>query len=476
MLFSSLLFIFNFLPVVMVGNFLLRRHRRAQNIFLLLASLYFYAWGEPWFVLVMVLSIAGNYLCGLKVVPGESRKRRTYLVAGVAFNLLVLFIFKYLDFFIANINHVFSLELPLFHLRLPIGISFFTFQALSYVVDVYRGVSAVRRNPLDVGLYISLFPQLVAGPIVRYETIAEQLSGREESFDVFAQGVRRFIVGLGKKVLLANSVAVVAKHAFAVEDASALSAMLAISGMVAFTLQIYFDFSGYSDMAIGLGMMFGFHFPENFNYPYIAATVTEFWRRWHISLGTWFRDYVYFPLGGSRVAGTARMVFNLFVTWCLTGLWHGASWNFVAWGLLYFALILAERLMGIAGGVGNAWGRALWRCVVLLMVMLGWVLFRANNLTHALDYIAGMGCLNGNAFVDDVALLFLREYWFFFAVGILLACPVFPWLRAKVEGARNARLSAWYDGAYCVGLFAVFFLSVAYLVQDIHNPFIYFNF
>ena len=353
MLFSSLEFLIAFLPIVLFGYFVLfRRWRPAQNVFLLLASLVFYAWGEPKFVFVLIGSILLNWLMGLLADKHRGRKAlaRAWIALDVTGNLGLLFIFKYLMFTLNNVNSLFGTALPVPTIALPIGISFFTFQAMSYVIDVYRGDGQVQKNPLYVGLYIALFPQLIAGPIVRYQTVADEIRNRKETWADFAEGVQRFMVGFLKKVLLANTMAIIADGVF--DSKTPVCAAASALGLIAYTLQIYYDFGGYSDMGIGLGRMFGFHFLENFNYPYISTSITEFWRRWHISLGTWFRDYVYIPLGGSRVK-KPRLVFNLFVVWMLTGIWHGANWTFVTWGFLYFVLLTFEKLTGFAKGDGK---------------------------------------------------------------------------------------------------------------------------
>jgi D-alanyl-lipoteichoic acid acyltransferase DltB (MBOAT superfamily) len=315
---------------------------------LLFASLFFYAWGEPYFVLVMLLSITANYSFALLVYKVKDRNEfyaKVFVFFMLVFNLCIFFVFKYLGFFITTINSIFHVELYVPQIRLPIGISFFTFQAMSYVFDVYRNKTEIQKNLLYVGLYISLFPQLVAGPIVRYQTVANQILHRNESIDDFSKGVVRFARGFCKKMLLSNTLAVIADKAFSITEFSEMSMSFAWLGILAYTLQIYYDFSGYSDMAIGLGRMFGFHFEENFNFPYTAKSVTDFWRRWHISLGLWFRDYVYFPLGGSRNLPVKRVVFNLFVVWLLTGLWHGANWTFIIWGLYWYLLLVIEKFI-----------------------------------------------------------------------------------------------------------------------------------
>ena len=345
MLFSSLEFLFFFLPICIGGYYLLPR--RLKNAWLLAASLFFYAWGEPTFVAVMVASIVMNYLLALIIASSRLPQfwRRLALQGGIVMNLALIFVYKYANFATGVLREVFpSLQgaIPQTSILLPIGISFFTFQALSYLVDVYRGIPA-QKNPVNLALYIALFPQLIAGPIVRYNTVAEQIVFRHESFDKFASGIGRFLIGFNKKMLLANFFAITADRFFAAKGLSVCGAWL---GAVAYTFQIFFDFSGYSDMAIGLGRMFGFEFLENFNYPYISRSITEFWRRWHMSLGSWFRDYLYFPLGGSRVDKRSRLVFNLSVVWLATGVWHGANWTFILWGVLYGVLIIGEKLSG----------------------------------------------------------------------------------------------------------------------------------
>ncbi|MBQ5312118.1 MAG: MBOAT family protein, partial [Oscillospiraceae bacterium] len=386
MLFSSPIFLFAFLPVTLGLYYL--SGKRYRNVILLVMSVLFYAWGEPDFILILGVSVCANHYFGLLAEKYRGTSSgKAVIVLDVLWNTGIFFIFKYLDFTLRNINAVTGADLTLPGIALPIGLSFFTFQAMSYVFDVYRGKRS-QRNILDTALYIMFFPQLIAGPIVRYETVAEQINDRRENTDDFIYGIRRFTIGLAKKVILSNSCAVVADIGFD-GDASALPAWLAWLAALSYSLQIYFDFSGYSDMAIGLGRLFGFHFNENFDHPSCAKSVSEFWRRWHISLGTWFRDYVYFPLGGSRVSSKLRLVMNLFVVWMLTGIWHGASWNFVAWGLMYFVLITFEKLTGISKGTKRI-PSVFCRIPTLLFVLLGWVLFRANGLHNAMDFFVSM--------------------------------------------------------------------------------------
>lgn len=472
-LFSSLPFLIVFLPVVLFGYFVvLRKWRVAQNVFLLLASLVFYAWGEPKFVFVMIGSILFNWLMGLLIDRCRDKKAAKALVAlDVAGNLGLLFVFKYLMFTLNNINSLFGTSLTVPTITLPIGISFFTFQAMSYVLDVYRGDGKVQKNPLYVGLYISLFPQLIAGPIVRYQTVAEEIENRRETWTDFSDGVVRFMVGFLKKVLLANTMGLIADGIF--DSAEPVSAAASWLGLIAYTLQIYYDFAGYSDMGIGLGRMFGFHFLENFDYPYISTSITEFWRRWHISLGTWFRDYVYIPLGGSRVK-KPRLVFNLFVVWALTGIWHGANWTFVVWGLLYFVLLTFEKLTGVEKKLKSKAWLPLKYIYTMVFVCLGWLVFRAESLSDALAYFKTMLGI-GTTMVDDTFLFYTDNYLVLLLAAAVFAVPVAPWLRKKTDRLSKAPKTVC-DVAYTVMLLALFLVSISYIVKGSYNPFIYFNF
>ena len=470
MLFSGSEFLFFFLPGVIFSYYVLcGKNRCLQNMLLLIASLFFYAWGEPRFVFVMMLSILANWFFGLLVHRFKSRKAagRTIITAATVFNLGVMFVFKYMLFALNTANSLFGISLSVPVIALPIGISFFTFQAFSYVLDVKRGVGEVQRNPIYVGLYVSFFPQLIAGPIVRYETIAYEIKHRKETLDDFTSGVTRFIVGFLKKVLLANTMAVIAKNAFDSQDT--LSVGLAWLGVFAYAFQIYFDFSGYSDMAIGMGKMFGFHFLENFDYPYISKSISEFWRRWHISLGTWFRDYVYFPLGGSRVASKARLVFNLFVVWLLTGIWHGANWTFILWGLMYFALITFEKLTGFEQKLKKfGWLKYIY---TMTFVLFGWVLFRAQNLTAAGEYFMAMFGLAGNPLIDDALRVNLYQNLVFLAACAVFSLPTAKLLREKIDNRSKAA-----EIIYVIVLMTLLLVAVSYLVKGSYNPFIYFNF
>ena len=467
MIFSSAEFLFLFLPCVLLVYYNpFFRGRRFRNIFLLLVSLFFYAWGEPVNVVLLLASIAANWFFG-RMVEGEGPRRRFWLWAAVVLNLAGLFIFKYLGFVCRNLGAL-GLPMPEIDLALPIGISFYTFQAMSYVIDVYRRRSPAQRSVLDVGLYVSFFPQLIAGPIVRYETIAQEIHGRRETWEDFRGGVPRFIAGLGKKVILSNNMAILADAAF--DTLPSLSAPMAWLGTVAYGLQIYFDFSGYSDMAIGMGRMFGFHFLENFDRPYLAVSITDFWRRWHISLSTWFRDYVYFPLGGSRVDKRWKHIRNLFVVWLLTGIWHGAAWTFVLWGLYYFVLLVLEKY----GGLGRGWPKALQWLYTMFLVNLGWVLFRAESLSVAVPYLTAMFTPAAGGW-DGYATLFLTDNLPILAAGVLFSAPVAPWLGRRAERWRGLPALV-RDVAYPLLLVALLAVSASFIVKGTYNPFIYSNF
>ena len=466
MVFSSASFLIFFLPCLLVLYFLVpRRCRYLRNLILLAFSLAFYACGGPKFLLLMLLSIAINYAGGLLAGPAHRpRTRRLGMTLAVVLGLALLGWFKYAGFF-GEMLHALLPVVPVPQVTLPIGISFFTFQGLSYVIDVYRGDAAVQRDPLKLALYIAFFPQLVAGPIVRYTTVAEEIDERHESVSEFSAGAVRFLFGLGKKMLLANAVARIADAAFAAVMPSVLFAWL---GAVAYTFQIYFDFSAYSDMAIGLGRMFGFHFLENFNYPYVARSVTEFWRRWHISLSTWFRDYVYIPLGGNRCS-RVRNVWNLFVVWFLTGMWHGASWNFIAWGLWFFVLLVGEKLL---------WGKALERlpslvrhAYAMVLVVFSWVLFRAETLTAAAAYFAAMFGSSG-VWCGSRAVYYALEFWPELLCCCIAALPVKQWLETvlqKWDAAPARAVLTWGPKLAAMALLACSYCKLVYgIVQSLH--------
>ncbi len=473
MLFSSIEFLCGFLPLVLLLYYLLPG-RRLKNRFLLLASLGFYAWGEPVYVLLMLFCIAGNYTLGL-LAQGRrgTSPGRAVMCAMLVFNLGLLGVFKYAGFIAASLNGALGLTLPVPQVVLPIGISFFTFQGMSYVIDVYRGEAQARRNLLDVGLYVSFFPQLIAGPIVRYNTIAAEIDGRRENWRDFCGGIDLFIIGLAKKVLLANNFAIVADKIFDAGGYAAISVGAAWIGAIAYTLQIYFDFGGYSDMAIGLGRMFGFHFLPNFNYPYIARSVTEFWRRWHMSLSSWFRDYVYIPLGGNR-HGMGRQVLNLLAVWLLTGLWHGANWTFVAWGLYYFCFLVIEKLTGLSKRLPKV--PLFSNLLVLLIVICGWVLFRAPDIAAAGEYLGAMFGVFGNPLADETFWYQFGENKVQLVLAVLAATPVLPWLGCKLPRIQTALGGRVFGVTRDCFLLLIFLLALAALAKGSYNPFIYFNF
>ena len=459
MLFSGLTFLYYFLPAVLIAYFLVPDGWK--NGVLLFFSLFFYAWGEPKLALLMVVTILVFYLCGLAIgrANGQAARKR-WMIVSVAIGLGLLGLFKYADFFIGSVNAVTGLSLPLLRLVLPIGISFYTFQCISYTVDVYRGDAAAQKNLISFGCYVSLFPQLIAGPIVRYTDVARELEGRSHSMEAFTLGLRRFLFGLGKKVLLANQFGALTTL---YRDSKAQSVLYCWLYALAFALQIYFDFSGYSDMAIGLGQIFGFRFPENFNYPYLSRSITEFWRRWHMTLGGWFRDYVYIPLGGNRVS-KPRWFLNILAVWMLTGLWHGASWNFVLWGLVFAVFLLLEK--GIPGlrrlpkGLSNAY--------VMLVVVLSFVLFNAESISQAGQDLAGMFGRAGLPLVTTESLYQLRSFAVLFLLGILGATPL-----PKKWGEAMAQKAPWLDAA---AMLALLLVCTAYLVDGSFNPFLYFRF
>ena len=465
MLFSSTTFLVLFLTGTLLVYYLIpRAWRWGRNLLLLGVSLVFYWWGEPKFVVVMVASILANYLFGLWVHHAKQAGKsvRPAIVCTVIANLSILFVFKYLNFTLRNLK-LLGLPVEVTNIVLPIGISFFTFQAMSYVFDIALDAGRVQKNPLNVGLYIALFPQLVAGPIVKYETVADEIMHRRENWEDFSEGVRRFLIGVAKKVLLSNQMALVADAAF---GSAAPSAAFAWLGSICYTLQLYYDFAGYSDMAIGLGRMFGFHFLENFNYPHISRSFSEFWRRWHISLSSWFRDYVYIPLGGSRV-GKARQVRNMFIVWMLTGVWHGANWTFILWGLSCFALLAAEKYLGL----GRKLPRAGQHIYALLCINLTNMLFRSENLTHAGNYLMAM--LGKNGLTCEYAPFYLKEAFVFLFFSILFAMPVAKWIEKKMARSPVPIVT---DVLYAAVLMGVFLVAMAYLVKGTYNPFIYFNF
>lgn len=477
MLFTSLAFLLYFFPLSIAAYYACKFSRTLQNIMLFFFSLVFYAWGEPRYVVLVLFSILLNYFLGLLLFRLKQKTfKRVTLTVGIVANLSVLFFFKYLGFVISNINPLFHTDLPVTQFVLPIGISFYTFETISYIVDVYRGTINVQNNPLFLGLYITFYPHLTAGPIIRYNTIEDQIRYRKETFQKFSYGFCRFILGLSKKLLIANNMSIVADRIYSLADTQTIPGDLAWVGSIAYTLQIFFDFSAYSDMAIGIGYMFGFTLPENFNYPYISRSITEFWRRWHISLSQWFRDYVYFPLGGSRVPNLNLLIRNLFIVWVLTGTWHGANWTFIAWGFMYFVLLAFERITGLNDRQEKSRKEVVIRWIYTMMfVNLGWVLFRSPDIASAFRFMAAM--FTPTHFFSGYAWMFLKEYSVFFIAGLVFSLPVgrrFNYLlvNRQIAGVPGMLLM-W---CYPILLLSLFVISIIYIIKGSYNPFIYFNF
>lgn len=470
MVFSSLFFIFAFLPVTIFLYYLVSEH--FKNIVLLSASLFFYAWGEPVYVLLMCSSIIINYYIGIRIRlcrgNASRQKRKLLLIMCLVFNLGCLAYFKYFGMIISTITSIGGWDLNLSIPSLPIGISFYTFQIISYVIDVYREKIKPQKNVIIFALYVTMFSQLVAGPIVNYADIESQLVERSMTFRKFISGFQRFLGGLAKKVLLANNIGILWSEVKTMPSTE-ISVLMAWVGIIAFTLQIYFDFSGYSDMAIGLGKMLGFKFKENFSYPYISQSVSEFWRRWHISLGYFFREYVYIPLGGSRVSKW-KLIRNLFIIWFLTGLWHGASWNFVLWGLYFGTLILLEKLF--LDKIIQRWPKFVRHIYLLLFVVIGWVFFEFANINDILGYLRIMFGMGSNAFIDSQVIVKLETYAVLYITCII---AVSPWPKKLAISFKRIHCNI-YKLAVSVHYCLLLFFSTAYMVGSTYNPFIYFRF
>lgn len=467
MVFSSLIFLWMFLPVVFILYFTAKESYR--NVILLAASLFFYAWGEPVYVFIMILSILVNYYFGLKIGTDDEKKRKLALTAGVVINLALLGVFKYSGFFTENVNAIFGLQVEIKKLPLPIGISFYTFQSISYLVDIYRRVCAPQKNIVKMGLFISFFPQLIAGPILKYYDIASQIDKRSVTLPLFNEGAIRFLQGLAKKVIIANVMAKTADEIFGlgIGDISTPTAWI---GIVAYSFQIYFDFSGYSDMAIGLGKMFGFNIHENFNHPYISTSIKDFWRRWHISLSTWFKEYLYIPLGGNR-EGTLKTYRNLMIVFFLTGLWHGASWSFVVWGLFHGTFLVLERIFPIEKVLHFRLFQSIY---TLLVVMIGWVFFRADDLTAALAYLNRMFI----PYEMDSYGKYLSNEFVYVAIIAFVACGFGALAYKKLfETVKKVQIGELVlkavNPAFCI---VIAYFSVLLLASNTYNPFIYFRF
>lgn len=463
MLFSSMTFVFMFLPLV-CALYLLSK-KELHNPILLVASILFYAWGEPQFLAIMLITIILNYYGA--IIVEKSVNKKIPLIITIISNLGFLIYFKYFNFILDNLNALLHSNIDPLNIIMPIGISFYTFQALSYVIDVYRGECKAQKDIYKLALFICLFPQLIAGPIVKYHDIADQIDDREVNFDKVTLGVKRFIIGLAKKMLIANTMGAIADKIF-MQPADSFTPLTAWLGALSYTMQLYYDFSGYSDMAIGLGLIFGFTFMENFNYPYISKSITEFWRRWHISLSTWFKQYVYIPLGGNR-KGNNRTYINLFIVFLLTGIWHGASWNFVFWGIWNGFFIILEKATGWCNETGNRFVNILKHIYTIFVFVIGWVMFRSEDMTYALTYIKNMfGLID----VHDVTynMIYYGDYIeiFIFITAILCAMPFFKNMIYKEKKCIKFAVNIW--------LLLLFIISAASIANSTYNPFIYFRF
>lgn len=460
MVFSSITFLFYFLPIVLALYYLVPN--KFKNLILLISSFIFYFYGEPKYVLLMAFSIISTYICGILVDKYRGTKTaKLFLILEIIISIGLLIYFKYADFIINNINLWLSQKIDLINVLLPIGISFYTFQMISYVVDIYRGEVKVQKNILKLATYVSLFPQLIAGPIVRYSTIEKQLENREYSINKFSLGVRRFVIGLGKKVLIANVIGTLVNTFFISEDKSILFYWLYAIGVM---LQIYFDFSGYSDMAIGLGKMFGFDFLENFNYPYIATSITDFWRRWHISLSSWFRDYVYIPLGGNRVS-KIKWIRNIMVVWILTGLWHGAEWNFIIWGIYFGILLIIEKLFLLKKT--EKIPKFLKVIYTLFFVMISFIIFNGNEIIENIKGLFGIGNIS---VISKESIYYLKSYFIVILIGIIGATPI---MKNIVKKEKIKKITNILEPIY---LFSILLLSTSYIIDGSFNPFLYFRF
>nr|WP_283244312.1 MBOAT family O-acyltransferase [Wansuia hejianensis] len=465
--FSSLTFIFVFLPVVILIYYIAPKGMR--NLIFLMASLIFYAWGEPVYILIMLFSTVFDYVNGLAINRFREDKRitRAVLINSLVINLGILGFFKYFGFIVSNINGFLGLNIPIIEFPLPLGISFYTFQTLSYTIDVYLNKVPVQRNIISFGTYVTMFPQLVAGPIVRYSEVCKELDKRQEKLKLFGEGAELFIIGLSKKVLLANNIGLLwdTVKSTSIDE---LTVLLSWLGIMAFTLQIYFDFSGYSDMALGLGKMFGFNFPRNFNYPYISKSVTEFWRRWHISLGNWFKEYVYIPLGGNRV-GKIKQYRNLIVVWLLTGFWHGANWNFIVWGLYYGGILIIEKKFLLQWLENRS--NFIRHIYTLLAVIIGWILFEFENMSIGLSYIKTMFGFGNRPLINEDAIYYLYTNGLLLIALIIFSTPI----PSRLFIGFKRKLS---NGEFIIPITYIFliFLCTAYLVNETYNPFLYFRF
>ena len=466
MVFSSIVFLYIFLPIMLLFYFIVPS--KFKNAIMILASLVFFAWGEIRYIFIMLVLAVMDFVCGKKITKYRDNKKKKiiFLMINVVVNLGILFFFKYADFIISNINNLTGLSIPLLNIPLPIGVSFNTFQSLSYIIDVYRGTVKCEKSFYNYLTYTTLFPQIIAGPIVRYETVDEELETKNISWDNFSAGMKRFIIGLGKKVLIANSVGTL-WNTIEVGNYAELSMLFAWIGIIAFALQIYFDFSGYSDMAIGLAQIFGMKFDENFNYPYISKSITEFWRRWHITLSSWFRDYVYIPLGGNR-RGLAIQIRNILIVWFLTGAWHGASWNFILWGVYFGVILILEKLFLLK--LLEKLPNIIRRIYAIVIILVSWAIFAFEDLARVGEYIKAM-FINSTLW-DNEALYYLQNYGVLILIGAICSIPLWKKLKEKIDSKNSKTLEV----ITTLGYVAIFVLSTASLVTNSFNPFLYFRF
>ena len=468
MVFSSIVFLYIFLPIMLIIYFIVPN--KFKNAVMIAASLIFFAWGEIRYIFIMLLLAVMDYICGKKINQywENKKKKRLFLFIDVSVNLLILFFFKYADFIIGNINNITHLDIPLLHIPLPIGVSFNTFQSLSYIIDVYRGTVKYEKSFYNYLAYTTLFPQIIAGPIVRYQTVEKELDNRTHSFNNFAYGIRRFSIGLAKKVLIANALGELCSKASATSEETVV--FFWIFG-ISYMLQLYFDFSAYSDMAIGLGRIFGFHFPENFNYPYISKSITEFWRRWHISLSTWFKDYVYIPLGGNRVS-RYKQIRNILIVWLLTGIWHGANWTFLIWGLLFGIILIIEKIF--LNKFMEKIPSFIRRIYVLFIVMILFIIFSSDNMSVALSNIKGLFGMNGEAFINDYTLHYLKSY---LPVLIIALFGTTPFIKILIDKLRkNKYVNNIINILDPILIVVILVVVTSYLIENSYNPFLYFRF
>lgn len=466
MVFSSSIFLFGFLPILFIIYFI--SPQKLKNYILLIFSLIFYYFGGPTYILIILSVVLIDYL--LAILIDKSKRKKPLLILSIIINIGILFYYKYFNFIIDNINTLFKTNINITKIILPIGISFFIFQALSYVIDVYRKEVKVQKNPLLLLLYVSFFPQLVAGPIVRYQTIEKEIYKRNVSLDDFTYGIERFILGFSKKMIIANQLGKLADIVYNLET---LNTPVVILGALSYMFQIYFDFSAYSDMAIGLGRIFGFHFLENFNYPYISKSITDFWRRWHISLSTWFRDYVYIPLGGNK-KGIKRQILNLFIVWTLTGLWHGAQWNFILWGLYYFIFLMLEKFI-LKKYLKNT-PNFLKHIYTITIVLIGWILFRAESLTTCYNMIKNLFNFNFTSQALAQSRIYIETYYVYLILAIIFSIPIYPYIINKIQNIKNQKLKITLEILHYIFLITIFIISIMFLAKSNYNPFIYFRF